>query len=166
MKRILAISLTLILGLSLSAQIQNKFMGFTLGKSTKSEVYNKIKSNEAFYENNNRCCISNVKFAGYTWDIANFEFYDDRLVAVSFSDLETSTPASLIESTWRTIKDKLWNKYDKYYITTTSEILLFSDNITDVALSLSDSDGVLVLVLMYQNRDLSIQQRAAETDEL
>ena len=44
MKKVFVIFLALIIGLSMSAQIQTKFFGFKLGTSTKSEVHNKYKN--------------------------------------------------------------------------------------------------------------------------
>lgn len=167
MKKVLAIFLALIIGLSMSAQIQNKILGFTLGSTHKSEVYNKYKSDPLFIEKDNGdICTSDVTFAGHEWDMVFFNFVDNKLSGVTFSDIETETPVKIMESTWENLKDKLWQKYSQYYEKTTYDMILFSDDANKVALSLSDTSGRLLLMLYYANTALNLQKLQAEEDEL
>lgn len=165
MKRILAISLALIIGLSLSAQIQNKILGFTLGETTKSEVYNKYKSQELFTELDGDIAVGNLKFAGQVWDVTLFRFYNDKLMVVQFSVSESTTPLTILESLWVDFKYKLENKYSDYYINSLTDFILFSDFKTDLSLSFFDVNG-MGLNLSYSDCALREQYKQAEEDEL
>ena len=82
MKKVLVIFLALIIGLSMSAQIQNKILGFTLGETTKSEVYNKYKNEPLFVEDESGILgIGGLQFAGQVWDIVSFEFENNSISA-------------------------------------------------------------------------------------
>ena len=167
MKRVLFIFTAVIIGLSMSAQIQNTLLGFTLGHTPKSDVYNKYKSDIFFTEKEDgSICTSDVIFAGHEWDMVIFEFVDNKLSSVIFSDIETQTPAKSIESTWKSLKDKLWNKYSGYYEKTTYDMILYSDDTNKLVLLLSDSSGCLILMLQYVNTALTLQKMRAEEDEL
>lgn len=116
MKKALAIILSFVFGLSMSAQIQNKLLGFKLGKTNRSEVYNKYKNDQYFMENaDGSICTSDINFAGHDWDMVTFHFVDNKLSSVAFSDIETETPIQIMESMWSNLKDKLWTKYSSYY---------------------------------------------------
>ena len=167
MKKVLAIFLAFIIGLSMSAQIQNKLLGFTLGKTNRSEVYNKYKNDTYFIEKEDgSICSTDVTFAGHEWDMVVFNFVDNKLSAVAFSDIETETPVKIMESTWKSLKERLWNKYSKYYENTTDDMILYSDDTNKLVLRFSDSTGRLLLLLYYTNIALTVQQMQAEEDEL
>ena len=168
MKRILTIFLALLIGLSTSAQLQNKLLGFTLGSTTKSEVYNKYKNDPYFFEREGGNCLvtTDVTFAGHEWDIVSFYFFNNKLAGISFSDLEPETSAQVIELTWGNLKDKLMNKYSYYLIPTSSDMILYSDGINNIALNLTDTSGRLALILYYSNRALTEGKMDAEEDEL
>lgn len=165
MKKVLAIFLALIIGLSMSAQIQNKFLGFTLGTTTKSEVYNKYKNEKDLIVEGDDIYVGDLKFAGQVWDITTFRFYNNRLMAIQFSITDRNTPESLMESTWEIFKGKLWNKYSDYYFTSsTSDFILYSDGNIDLTLSRSVvGKGVN---LLYCDCVLREQQKISEDSEL
>lgn len=151
----------------MSAQIQTKFFGFTLGSTKRSEVRNKYKNEKQILEyEDGTIHVAGLKFAGHEWEITTFGFYDNKLMYVAFSDLESSTAFRLMESTWRDLRDKLWNKYSDYSIKTTSEIIQYYDGVTNLSLSLSDATGSMILMLYYSNVALKEQQRIAEEGEL
>lgn len=165
MKKVLAIFLAFIIGLSMSAQIQNKLLGFTLGSTTKSEVYNKYKNEELFTANGDDIGVGDLKFAGQTWDVTIFRFYNNKLMLVQFSVTDGMSPLSAIETVWESFKQKLMKKYDTYYLySSTSDFLSFSDNITHLSLSrFVYGTGVN---LLYYDIALADQQSVEEEGEL
>ena len=167
MKKALAIFLAFIIGLSMSAQIQNKLLGFTLGTTTKAEVYNKYKNESNFIADGDEYYLLDTKFAGSKWDLVSFYFFHNKLAGVSFADLEHSTPMQLMESIWTDLKDKLRNKYSNYLIPTSPDMILYSDGITNVSLKLTDlgSSG-MGLILYYSNRALTEGKMDEEEGEL
>ena len=168
MKRELVIFLAFIIGLSTSAQIQTKIFGFTLGTSTKAEVYNKYKYESNFLDSEDCYCIADKKFAGYEWDLVSFYFFNNKLAGVSFTSLEPSTPLHIIESEWTVLKDKLGNKYSNFFIPTSADMILYSDGITNIVLKFGDlaGSGQYGLILYYSNRALTEGKMDAEEDEL
>ena len=66
MKRFFIIAIALFFGVSMSAQIQNKILRFTLGTSTKNEVIDKYKNEKIFVEEGYDICVGNLEFAGQT----------------------------------------------------------------------------------------------------
>ncbi len=167
MKKVLAIFLAFIIGLSMSAQIQNKLLGFTLGKTNRSEIYNKYKNDRYFMERaDGSICTGDIKFAGHEWDMVAFTFVDNKLSSVAFSDIETETPVSIMESTWQNLKDKLTKKYSQYYEKTTYDMILYSDDNNKLGLSFSETSGRMLLMLYYTNIALNLQQIQADEDEL
>ena len=98
----------------MSAQIQRTFFGFTLGTTTKAEVYNKYHNEnlETFHQSspNGNCCLNYATFGGYNdWTVV-FSFYNDKLYSVRLSHID---PLYKISSSFNRTLDK---KYSKYYI--------------------------------------------------
>lgn len=166
MKKVFAIFLALLIGLSVSAQIQNKILGFTLGTSTKNEVKNKYKYHQNFREEDRDIFINFVEFAGNDWDFVHFHFYKNKLASVDFSNIAPYTSPQILESRWSNLRDRLYNKYSAYYVNMNGSMLLFSDDVTNVALKLSDETGSLMLMLYYSNDYLMKQEVQAIDDEL
>lgn len=166
MKKVLTIFLALIIGLSVSAQIQTKFFGFKLGTSTKSEVYNKYKNEKNFLEEDGVIYVGDLKFAGHEWVVTAFGFYNNKLMYVAFTDQEPLTTSHFMESTWTDIKNRLFDKYSDYCINTTPSRIYYSDGSTNLSFSLSDETGTMMLILYYSNIALKELERQAEEDEL
>lgn len=166
MKNVLIILLALMIGLPMSAQIQTKFLGFTLGTSTKTEVHNKYKNETNILEDDNNIFVGGLKFAGHEWGITAFSFYDNKLMSISFTDQEPSTTFQLMETTWNSLKNKLSDKYSDYYIDTTPYMIYYTDGNTHLSLSLSDATGTMLLMLSYINVALKEQESQAEDSEL
>lgn len=169
MKKVFVIFLALIIGLSMSAQIQNKFLGFTLGSSTKSQVYNKYKNEKVFsVDEIGNIYVGDLVFAGQKWDITTFYFYHNKLESIQFCDIETSTPRYLMQSIWKGLKTSLWDKYSDYFIENSqSEFIHYSDGITDLVLSyLNYSPDEKGLALRYYNHALRVIRMQAEEDDL
>lgn len=167
MKKVLAIFLALIIGLSMSAQIQNKFLGFTLGTTTKSEVSNKYKNEELYLETENDINVGYLTFAGQRWDVVTFQFYDNKLLSIQFYLTEPASSITLMDLVWDNLRDKLWNKYSEYYRdNSTSDFIMYFDDKTALSLSYRYTSGNKGLGLFYRDRALAKQQSQAEEDEL
>lgn len=169
MKKVLAIFLSFLIGISMSAQIQNKILGFTLGTTTKSQINNKYNDESILIEDElGSISVGNIVFAGQKWDIVTFYFYNNILESIQFCETEVLTPRYLMQSIWDGIKNSLWNKYSEYLIEDSSpEFILYSDGITDLALSYSntplDEKG---LALRYYDQSLRKLRMQAEEDDL
>lgn len=167
MKKVLAIFLAFIIGLSMSAQIQNKLLGFTLGTTTKPEVRNKYKYDKGFNEDSSGdIFVKNIRFASNDWDYVHFHFYNNKLSSVDFSNVEPFTSIPIMESRWYNLKDRIYNKYGDYYLRTQSSMIMYSDGVTSIALNLSDDTGGMILMLYYSNDALIRQELQAGDDEL
>lgn len=167
MKKVLAIFLAFIIGLSMSAQIQNKLLGFTLGSTTKAEVYENYKNEKHFMEKSDSYSVGGtIEFAGQKWNITTFTFYHDRLLSVQFSLIDLGTSISIMDSTWDYLRLTLLDKYGDFNYYSTSEYLLFQDDQTHLALSYTYSGNNKALTLIYSDRALREQKRQAEEDEL
>lgn len=167
MKKVLAIFLAFIIGLSMSAQIQNKLLGFTLGTTTKSEVYEKYKNENHFLEKSDSYSVGGtIEFAGQKWNITTFTFYHDRLLSVQFSLIDLGTSISIMDSTWDYLRLTLLDKYSEFNYCLTSEYLFFQDDKTHLALSYLDSGNNKALSLIYSDCALKEQKRQAEEGEL
>ncbi|MBR5725247.1 MAG: hypothetical protein IKX56_00770 [Muribaculaceae bacterium] len=168
MKRILTIFLALIIGLSMSAQIQNKILGFTLGTTTKSEVYNKYKNQEYFSaDDDGTISVGDIVFAGQKWDLTLFSFYNNILLSVQFNLGEQMTSLNIMDSAWESFQNKLWDKYSDYAVDSQrSDMIFYTDGITRLSLAYLYISSNKILTLQYADTDLSEQKSQAEIDEL
>lgn len=168
MKKVLVIFLALIIGLSMSAQIQNKILGFTLGETTKSEVYNKYKNEPLFVEDESGILgIGGLQFAGQVWDIVSFEFENNRLFAIQFFLSEPETSTQLMDILWANFQLKLFEKYGDYYFDySQSDFKFYSDGKTDLSLSYQYISGYKELSLRYGDRTIAEQRLKAGFDDL
>jgi len=154
MKRIITIFLALFIGLSMSAQIQTKILGFTLGTTNKSTVLNqyKTKIKKASYAEDTYD-LQNVEFAGYKWDLVSFAFHKGKLYAVYFTMSSSHTPVSIIDLSWNSLKNSLYNKYSRYYSNrSTSNTIEYSDRKTEVILMKKTYQGKGFLSLTYRDK--------------
>ena len=169
MKKVLAISLALIIGLSLSAQIQNNLLGFTLGVSTKYEVYNKYKDEVKFtVDEIGTISVGDIVFAGYKWDYTSFSFYDNKLESIHFFNTEPFTPEQIMQLMWERLRTSLLNKYSDYLQTdSTADFTYFLDGKIDLVLSYSGlSSNEKSISLNYYDHSLRLIRMQAEEDEL
>lgn len=139
MKRILTISLALLFGLSLYAQIQNKPLGLTLGSTTKNQVINHCQNNNQKIVGNydDRIIATSAKFAGYDWTCFTFYFHNNKLCSV---DMCIVSPHNAM---WNNLKESLNKKYRSYYISKISNAnrIVYSDGNTAIFLEYSPRDG-------------------------
>ena len=170
MKKVLAIFLALIIGLSMSAQIQNKFFGLTLGKTTKTTVYNYLKKNNIKFTTteDGDYRARKMKFAGEVWENVWFSFYNGIFYSVYFQTSEDYKSIELMDVIHRKLDNSLKNKYAIYYdpYESRSDKIVYSDNVTRVGLTYNYFEGVKHLGLMYHDLDLFYKQWESDADEL
>lgn len=168
MKRTLSICLLLLCVLSASAQIQRNFLGYTLGSTTKSVIYNKYKTNKLFHRYaNGDFCVGDITFAGQKWDVVMFEFTNNKLASIQFFLTEPISSISEMDIVWDRLSGRLLEKYSDYYReASTSDVLQFVDSKTFLSLMYRSINYSKGLALRYSDRDLTRQQTQSEIDEL
>ena len=133
-QRLLIVLFTCIIATSVSAQIQRKFYGLTLGVSTKSEVLIQFENKGAFEQSpdgHETVCVRNLRFGGYSWDVVVFRFYNDKLFNVLFMDLKEYP--STDSNKWENIKKTLDEKYIDYKNVTSENSFSYIDEYTYLA---------------------------------
>ena len=149
-----------ILSLTVSAQIQRQFMGQTLGESTKSEVFKGLEDKGAFNDHTiveETISVNNIRFGGYTWSVAMFMFYENKLITVLFLDFEDSSKIK-----WDGLVNKLSSKYEKYKTDDVDNSKTYIDERT--YLNIRTNDGRITLG--YSDLELAKKKNHDEEDEL
>lgn len=170
MKRTILIGLLFLCVLTASAQIQRNFMGFTLGESTKEQVYNElVKQNfDVWGDPNFDTYVVNghIPFAGYIWTTLSVSFYNDRLYNITFFDDDCSTEA-LIDK-FNQIHLSLNKKYIDYLISDATTVKHYEDGDTHIMLQCdySSISSKVQLSLTYVYMPLLKLKKSQEEDEL
>lgn len=152
-----------------SAQIQRKFLDFTLGVTTKAQVLNYIKSHHYEYHliEDGDIGIHKIKFAGQNWPVAYFCFYNGKLYLVDFRDNDSFTSVETLNLTWKRLSNLLKQKYDNYSISSIEDGALdFSDNKTKLSSNYKYSLGGVSIHIMYYDIYLFGQMCESEESEL
>ena len=167
MKKVLTIFLLLTICLSTSAQIQRKILGFTLGSSSKTAVYNYLKKNHIKFANteDGEYCAYNIKFAGQIWENVWFSFYNGMLYNIEFTISEFKTPIKTLDIIYSRLSLSLKNKYS-YYRNSSSEDLKFDDNVIEITLLYRYTENIKSLRLMYSHIPSWNRKIISEEDEL
>ena len=155
----------------MSAQIQTKILGFTLGTTTTTTFFNQCETDITRVNYNTTeeiYSIQDVSFAGYIWNYAYFTFVNDKLCTVSFQSTDDSIPTSILELNWENLKTSINKKYSQFYLknSSTSEMNVYSDGITFLFLKYEYLMDCMVLHLSYTNKDLVHQKVKAAEDDL
>ncbi len=170
MKRTISICLLLLCVLSSSAQIQRNFLGFTLGESTKEQVYNElVKQNfDVWGDPNFDTYVVNdhIPFAGYIWTTLSVSFYNNRLYNITFIDGDSTTEA-LIDK-FIQINQSLNKKYIDYLISDATTVKHYEDSDTHIMLQCdySSISSKVQLSLTYAYMPLLKLKKSQEEDEL
>ena len=170
MKKLSLIVIALLITFCASAQIQRKFMGFTFGLSTKSEVLNYAKQKHKEYRvmDDDNIYVRDLVFAGDNWHMTAFTFYHNKLYMLYFSNNEDFTLRSTLDLRWERLKDTLNSKYYRY---------LKKDDSSDSVLTFDDGRSILVaryeffegrksLTLMYYDLKTFLLNSQEDNDEL
>lgn len=170
MKKLLLSLFLSLLTLTMSAQIQRKFLGNTLGVSTYAQVKENMaqKGYRMAEASDNKCALfENVKFAGYDCKSAYFYFYNNRLKTVSFV-LDQSFQKESFNSEIEVIRNKLIDKYALYIYKNDDYEINFTDDITVVAVGCPSLDdyNLYMLSLTYMDCKLMRESNNSNNDEL
>lgn len=144
---------SLLFVLSAQSQIQRSIMGYTLGKTTKTELIKSLKSKGKQIlktkVDDDAIKVKHMKFGGIMWPDIFFTFYNNRLCAVNFIETEESISQENIDLHWSNIKNNLRYKYSSYLIKDTGEELGYNDNKTKIWTSCLYRRGYKCISLLY-----------------
>ncbi len=160
MKRFLLFSFFIFSSLILTAQIQRRILGQTIGVSTKNEVFESLQDKKAYYHNVNgyeAVCIDNTRFGGYCWGIVCFLFYYDKLSHVLF----TSPEGDSIKI-WSDLKETLSTKYKEYIVEDEEDNQTYIDRYTILSTHYRNGRAALC----YGDKELVKARGDDENDEL
>ncbi len=165
------LTLTLLLcTLVASAQIQRKFLGFTIGVTSKTTVYNYLRNNNIKFSKNEKdeYLAKKIKFAGEVWDYVWFSFYNGKLYNLDFYIDEDSTPIQTMDLIYNRLDYTLSNKYASYfdYNKSTSERKVYNDNITKITFRYEYIEGSKSIAIMYTYLPLLNHKLSSDADEL
>lgn len=163
MKKIILLIFASLVCIISHAQINNKIIGLTLGKSTQQEVNTILrKYNLPKYEENSTdvynyiiCYGKQFQLIGQTWDYAKFYFLDNKLYTISLSCIGDQRYTL---SVFNHLKKILDDKYSNYFIDDSMEdgdrYIDYNDGITSIQLSLMKGGGYFNIGLRYYNNKL------------
>ena len=145
MKRITLLLTAAFFCLSMSAQIQRKFFGITLGESKINEVEKVLKKNDISYEQEkDNIETSSVEFGGYVWHKVDFQFYENKLYSVVFCYRDyLGLSKSYINKRFESISKTLKDKYADFINNEEDQGIAFTDDVTTLNLKQGESFVVL-----------------------
>ena len=168
-KQLLLLVLALLCSLSMSAQIQRKFFGQTLGVSTENDVieYFEGKGIDVTRASLTSVEVEDMKFGGYMWSTVVFDFLEDKLATVFFINDENDIPSA--KERWNDLNEKIKEKYKLYYIPNRSSepSKMYMDNETSVFLRKEVfEEKKEVLSLVYGDIKMLFDRLQKDEDEL
>lgn len=163
MKKIISLTLMIITALAINAQINTRILGVTLGQSTKQQVRSAMK------QKGYRCIEfadgglgiqprNGLYFGGQLWEVVFFWFYNNKLSTIGFEFKGYNS-----DEYFELLKEKLYNKYSKYYTQEMEETIFFEDNKSRIILDVEDG---YILRLDYSNKRLSALKEQSQENEL
>lgn len=140
--------------------INRNLDGATLGKTTKQEIINQVKSNHLSYQldENGKCVVvlGDYSFGGVSWHSIKYRFYNNILWQVVFSKTGNGPSGSTIVFDYSNLRSGLLRKYKEYYSPIFADDLSFSDGNTYIAVFGGKPEVDQKLQLRYS--DASIQK--------
>lgn len=122
-----------------SAQLQNAPMGFEMGRMTMQEAINRL-TREGYHIRrtaDNTVYADNICFADVCWDNVGLSFYKDKLYRVIFQLDDQGTKTKAVQQFYKSLYEKLINKYLPYKTESREFDLQFVDNKSMIALAYS-----------------------------
>ena len=166
MKKIISLSLMLLIALSINAKINTNVWNLSLGNSNKQQVTDVIKKKgfEPLALSETVVGIepkSGLDYGGMHWSAMTFGFYNNTLYEIKFFkyDENYSEVLYILE----TLKEKLEEKYEDYYLFSDEESLVFDDGTSTLCLTLFNRKQI---GLVYLNNALDKLKKQAEDAEL
>lgn len=162
MKKFLIFTILLVCILSANAQIQTELLGLRLGKTTKEQAINILKSKKCNYEwvNQSDLWADYLWFAGYQWATVGFRFYENKLKMIVFQTNDYDYKKEAIIQQYGYLSQKLLNKYSSYLISKQGGKLIFDDNHTSLTIeyaphSTNKDSRTMFLSLIYLDNNLN-----------
>ncbi len=168
MKKILFTLILSLLTLTMSAQIQRKFLGNTLGVSTYAQVKaNMTQKGYRLAESSDKDCAvyDNVKFAGYDCKNVYFYFYNNKLKSVMFV-LGQSFQKESFNSDIEVLRNKLIDKYALYKVKNDDYEINFTDGNTSIIVGCPLIEDYYTLTIGYMDNELMRETYKSNNDEL
>lgn len=143
-------------------KIRNTFYGCTLGKSTKEEVREELKSRGfEVQEEDGDLYIENITFAGKSWGSCQFEFYKGKLMMVG---LGLEATESDITNNYEEILNVLSQKYGTFKLVTVDDTnnhknKYYDDGSTLVGITYTIESDSNYNTLLYMDKGLVQEER-------
>ena len=169
MKKIISIVLLLVCVLTASAQIQRNFLGFTLGVTTKTQVYNYLKNHCYKFSKDDLddgYKVENISFGGYQWTVAFITFHKNKLCSIEFYDSDDFRPQEFLEGSYKNLSTSLDKKYHFYLSEQSPNSKHYSDGVVKCVLAYSYAMNAMMLSLSYYYMPLLRQKGIDEASEL
>ena len=157
MKKIIILTMALLMAVAANAKIQNSFWGVTLGQSTKADVEQMLKQKGYDVSGNDILLwiehLENISFEGIDWERLFFEFYNDTLSDIYFSQrFDTEIDAQIA---FLTLKQKIDAKYGELVVKYKTWGCAYEDYESFIYFCVKESDdGHWDLSLLYSDRDM------------
>lgn len=167
MKKIISLSLMLLIALSINAKINTNVWNLSLGNSNKQQVTDVIKKKgyEPLALSETVVGIepkSGLDYGGMHWSAMTFGFYNNTLYEIKFFKYDEKNYSEVLYIL-ETLKEKLEEKYEDYYLFSDEESLVFDDGTSTLCLTLFNRKQI---GLVYLNNALDKLKKQAEDAEL
>ena len=167
MKKIISLALMLLIALSINAKINTKIWDLSLGENSKQQVAEVIKKKgyESLVVSENILGIepkSGLDYGGMHWSAMTFGFYNNTLYEIKFFKYDEKNYSEVLYIL-ETLKEKLEEKYEDYYLFSDEESLVFDDGTSTLCLTLFNRKQI---GLVYLNNALDKLKKQAEDAEL
>lgn len=171
MKRLITLLLlSFLINMSSSALIQKKFYDFTLGVTTKNEVYKYFKGKgiKVIKEREDQYLVENLNFGGELWSFVSFKFYKGKLMKVYFSANEEDKGRQLLEKIWERLNNRIFEKYAEFKDLKLSdeENKIYDDYTTLLTMSYHYFEGIKYVTISYNDKKLMLEKIKDEENEL
>ena len=169
MKKLILLTIALVVAVAANAQIQRTFFGLTLGQSTKQQVRTTLakKGYKCHTMQGDDALFiqpSSLQFGGLSWDMALFRFYKGKLLSVSFSIADNFS--GIASETYKVLKAKIDQKYSDFYFSKNEIATYYLDEKTVIILQNLYLNFKLNVTISYSDKDLQDQLLKASDDEL
>lgn len=167
MKKVISLTLMLVIALSLNAKINTNVWDLSLGKSNKQQVTDVIKKKgyETLALSETVLGIEpqgGFDYGGMHWSALTFGFYNNTLYEIKFFKYDEKNYSEVLYIL-ETLKEKLEEKYEDYYLFSDEESLVFDDGTSTLCLTLFNRKQI---GLVYLNNALDKLKKQAEDAEL
>ena len=167
MKKIISLSLMLLMALSINAKINTNVWDLSLGNSNKQQVTDVIKKKgfEPLALSETVVGIepkSGLDYGGMHWSAMTFGFYNNTSYEIKFFKYDEKNYSEVLYIL-ETLKEKLEKKYEDYYLFSDEESLVFDDGTSTICLTLFNRKQI---GLVYLNNSLDKLKKQAEDAEL